>query len=65
MNDRKNGYYDDKNRNGWISLAAGLILFVVGIALRGRTLSFDPRIISGAGILLAGIGVATWGATER
>jgi len=60
MNDRKTGWAAGKIRIGWISLAAGLILFAAGIALRGQTLPLDPRTISGAGLLMAGIGIATW-----
>ena len=60
MNDRKTGWITSKIRTGWIGLAAGLILFAAGIALKGQTLPFDPRLISAAGILLVGIGAATW-----
>jgi ABC-type uncharacterized transport system permease subunit len=55
---------------GWALLVAGLVIAVVGILLPrlAGSLSFNPRIITGLGILLLGIGTAflvRYGAARR
>ncbi len=47
-------------RIGWIFLAAGLVVGLAGVLVQrlGAGLTFNPRIITGLGILLVGIGIA-------
>ncbi len=49
-----------KIRSGWLYLVAGIVLSLAGIliGLRSSPGAFDPRIITGLGILLIGVGIA-------
>lgn len=52
-------YLHHRVRMGWAMLAAGLFLLIAGIALQLLvTVSFNPRIVSGLGILFIGLGLA-------
>jgi len=59
MDDRTK-WISAKVRTGWAFLAAGAVAAVIGIFTepRAAALPYDPRLITGLGILLAGIGVA-------
>ena len=58
MSDQNNWLYN-KIRLGWVLLVGGVMLAIAGviIGLVYSTLPFDPRIITGVGILLIGIGL--------
>jgi ABC-type uncharacterized transport system permease subunit len=52
-------YIGDRISLGWILTIAGALLFVAGLALQAFfELSFNARIVSGAGILLSALGLA-------
>jgi hypothetical protein len=56
----QNKWIKNKMRTGWAVLTGGALVAIIGILMEPRStnLSFDPRIISGAGILLIGVGVS-------
>jgi ABC-type uncharacterized transport system permease subunit len=56
-----NKWIQGKIRSGWLYLVAGIILSLAGllVGFRSTVESFDPRIITGLGILLIGIGIGT------
>lgn len=59
--DNRTKWIKNRSRMGWLFLAAGAFVAMVGIfaELGFAYLPYNFRIITGAGILLAGIGVGT------
>lgn len=57
MNDQQ--YLHNRIRLGWVLIAGGAVIFAAGIALQYLfQVAFNARVISGLGILTAGMGLA-------
>jgi len=59
--DKEKKWIISRIRLGWMFLAAGMIVFIFGIIAQRQFayLPYNMRIISGLGILLAGIGIGS------